>query len=526
MKPQDEPESTLPTDRLKDNTERERIAPASNASPSPESGEAVERPFWAPELNPDGSWKIDYTDLNPSGEEDAVSANSDAAKTENADLPQEHVKASARMSVNGEPRFILPGGDVTDTQAGEVFFQEFGKNEQLFLQGDRVVEVDVDPNTDTAKLLPVYASALRSRVNLLGPLYAWRKRGDAFVLARAARCTEETARALIQTRAVRTYLKRISLLANCPIITQDEDGEIQILGKGYHPLLGGVYVTRGRRPPQVPLKEAIRAIARAFEDFKFANFCSQMRAWANVITPALKLGGLLRGHAPIQYAESLKVNSGKSFLQDLTPAFYDETPYLAPLRPRGVGGLDESIASGLAYGRQFIKIDNLEGEWDSQYLASITTHNLAPARTPYRREFEVDVTRRVFCINGVTAELSAHIKRRLSIVRLRQRPLEFDYVRYREGDVLAHVKAHSSYYLGCIFSIVRAWVEAGKPRTNERRHSLTDWAQSLDWIMLHICKTVCPMFDDYDSHGEPCPVIERSDYLTAADDIFIMGGSS
>jgi hypothetical protein len=57
---------------------------------------------------------------------------------------------------------------------------------------------------------------------------------------------------------------------------------------------------------------------------------------------------------------------------------------------------------------------------------------------------------------------------------------------------------NQAYYLGCVFAIVQAWLEAGKPRTNERRHDFREWSQSLDWIVQNLLDGA-PLLGDHES---------------------------
>jgi hypothetical protein len=291
----------------------------------------------------------------------------------------------------------------------------------------------------------------------------------------------------------------------------NQNKRVRVIAKGYHPELDGVFITKGWMPPDLSLDVGVRAIARVYEDFAFLTECDKMRAWANAITIGLKLGGVLTAHAPIQYAEAPVVGCGKSYLQDTTAAFYGEVPYLATAKTRGVGGLEESVAQGMISGKAIIKVDNIVGEFDSQYLAAAVTHDRITARVPYRRETEVDPRRHTFMLNSNGAVMSPDLLRRFSLVRLQKRPTDFVYSTYKEGDcdLLSHVRARQSFYLGCIFSVIREWILAGKPQTRERRHSFTRWAQSLDWIVRNIFGMGLGLFDDYGNDGQPLPALPR-----------------
>jgi hypothetical protein len=287
---------------------------------------------------------------------------------------------------------------------------------------------------------------------------------------------------------------------------------LHILGKGYCPLKGGIYITQGNTPPDVPLPEALRSIVRIYEDFDFLTWGDRLRTWGWLIGCASVMGKLVDEHAPIHLVRAQEVGSGKTYLQDLTAAVFGETPYLAPNKAKGAGGLDESLAEGMSRGHPMIKIDNLDGKFDSQYLESLLTADRAPARVLYRRELEVDPRRHFFFVNPVAEfTISPGLLRRCYPIQIRKRPLNFGWNRYREGDILKHVRANQSYYLGCVFAVIKEWHRLGKPHTPERRHSFTRYTQNIDWIIQNIFKVDLPMFCDHDGHGNFLPTISRPD---------------
>ena len=455
---------------------------------------------YGPEIGADGDPRTDYTDLEIPPSDAAVTVPIPPPVSEGTR------KATRPNGVNdyGDEVWILPSGSVSDIDFAQPAFEELGNRRELFRQGSQVVEI-VEENDGEARLERIGASALRTRLELLGPLHIYRKRGLGFDLIRG-RCSEETAKAILFSRANR-LLPPIQLVVKCPIIVATADGGVEILTKGYHHPHGGTYVTRGRYVPKVPLDTAIRSIVRVFEDFEFLSPSDTLTAWGNVITIGLKLGGILTAPAPIQYAEASMVGSGKSYLQDCTAAFFGERPWVATQRQRGVGGLDETVAQGMAHGRMCIKIDNVDGELCSQYLASTLSHDKMPVRVPYRREIEVDVGRHVFFLNTNGAVISPDLQRRFSVVRLGKRPPTYRYCKYREGRILDHIRANQPYYLGCVYAVIREWVYQGMPTSKESRHSFADWACAIDWIIQHIFKAGMSPFDGYDSRGALMPAI-------------------
>lgn len=47
------------------------------------------------------------------------------------------------------------------------------------------------------------------------------------------------------------------------------------------------------------------------------------------------------------------------------------------------------------------------------------------------------------------------------------------------------MKANQPYFLGCVFAVIREWIEFDKPRTSVVEHDFKEWAQTLDWIVQH-----------------------------------------
>ena len=52
--------------------------------------------------------------------------------------------------------------------------------------------------------------------------------------------------------------------------------------------------------------------------------------------------------------------------------------------------------------------------------------------------------------------------------------------------------------MGAIFAVIKAWMDAGSPRTTESRHDFREWVRVLDWIVQNIFK-LPPLLD---GHGE------------------------
>jgi hypothetical protein len=101
--------------------------------------------------------------------------------------------------------------------------------------------------------------------------------------------------------------------------------------------------------------------------------------------------------------------------------------------------------------------------------------------------------------NGV--ETTRDLANRASIVRIKKRPRDYTFTNYSEGSLFDHVAANQAHYLGCVFAIVREWVEQGKHKTSETRHDFREWAQVLDWIVQNILGEA-PLMDGHEQAQE------------------------
>jgi hypothetical protein len=190
--------------------------------------------------------------------------------------------------------------------------------------------------------------------------------------------------------------------------------------------------------------------------------------------------------------------SGKTYRQKIVAAIYRQTPNVVVQRSSGVGGLDESIAQKLIDGQPFILIDNFRGKLDSPYLESLlTAPGAMPARVPHRGEVQVDPRGFVIQMTSNGMETTRDLVNRASLIRIKKQPGGYTFKTFTEGDLHAHVVARQSYYLGCVFSVIAAWVEKGQQTTDEKRHDFREWARTLDWIVQEIFGAA-PLLDGHE----------------------------
>ena len=388
----------------------------------------------------------------------------------------------------------LPSHSTTITECSEKLFSRIGQTETLFSRGGSIVEIDA--RKDGLALRMVSPQAFRSRMEQFGNCVVWRKGSNGELVLKPNPPTLDQSSALIESLAAQRLLPTIRGVVNCPVLTADGT-EVCIVSEGYDRRTE-IVVSCGGTPPTVTIEEAVDYLKSLLAEFDFQTPGDRSRAIAALVSPGLKFGGHLKGRVPADVAEADQSQAGKTFRQKLVAAVYRETPTLVTQKKGGVGSDDESFNEALIKGRPFIIFDNRRGRFDSAHVeAFLTAPGLFSVRVPYKGSAEVDPSWFIVGLTSNGVETTPDLANRSSIVRIRKR-VGYAFKSYPEGGLMEHVTTHQSYYLGCVFSVIIAWLEAGKPRTDDTRHDFREWCQVLDWIVQNIFHEA-PLMDGHES---------------------------
>lgn len=389
---------------------------------------------------------------------------------------------------------VLPSGPVSISESARAIFSLIAPSQTMFWRGGALVELThID---GVASLDLVGPEGFRTRVERFGPLLAWRSGGNGEPVLKPARMSRDDATAILASLEARELLPPVASVLLCPVIIESAPGEVSILGRGYHAENGGMLILAGEVVPQMPVKEAAAALQWLVAEFDFQTPGDRSRALAALITPALRLGGFLRGSVPIDVAEADQSQAGKGFRHNLVATLYGEKAYFVSSKQGGVGSVDESFAAALISGRPFICLDNFRGRMASENLESfLTCPSMFAARIPHRGEVLLDPKRFLLQMSSNGLEATRDLANRASICRIRKRP---GFV-YR--DTLGELERRQSHFLGAVFAVVAEWIAAGKPRSEDRRHDFREWAQTLDWICRELLEAA-PLMDDHEAAQE------------------------
>lgn len=389
---------------------------------------------------------------------------------------------------------ILPSNcGVTITVAAEQIFSRIAPRHEIFRRGGAAMRlVEIEHGKLTLDVLS--PTSFRSLLEKFGTLMVWRSDREGKRKLVPSLCAEETAAAILACEKI-ALLPPVRGVVSRPVLA-NVGGTPKVLGKGYHSENGGLLVTGGGIPPDLPLEEAVTALRLLVEEFDFLTQGDRSRALASIITPALCSGGWVTDAAPADTAEGDQSQCGKGYRQKLIFALYGEEPARIARKDGGVGGMDESVGQAMLAGRQFIQLDNIRGTLDSQFIEMLmTAGGMVGVRVPHRGEVQVDARHFLFFFTSNGVETTRDLANRSNIIRIRKRP-GYGFRTFPAGDLLAHVQAQQPYFLGAVFAVVRQWAAAGCPRTTETRHDFRQWAGALDWIVKNILKEA-PLMDGH-----------------------------
>lgn len=393
------------------------------------------------------------------------------------------------------PLIILPSGDMSITEAAENLFKLMAASKEFFVRGGRVMKLR--RREDGVSALDLLDSEeARSDFEKFGRLAVWRVGANGEKVLKFTFCPTDIAKALLASREAKELLPVVNGLINCPVIYEHE-GNLAVARAGYDPQTKRL-VTAGKDPAEVIFDTAVESLLGLLVEFKFHSEGDKARAVASLLSPALKLGGFIKGPVPADVAEADQSQSGKTYRQKIVAAIYNERVSLVTNRQGGVGSVDESLSQQLIAGRPFIQLDNFRNRLDSQNLESfLTADGSFPCRVPHKGEILIQPENFFILLTSNGVDTTRDFANRSSIIRIRKQPAGFKFRKYDEGDLLAHVRANQAHYLGCVFAVIRKWHELGKQTTDETRHSFNEWVQVLDWIVQNLFK-LPPIMDGHE----------------------------
>lgn len=383
----------------------------------------------------------------------------------------------ARQPAGPLPQLRLPGDNVSVTTSAREAGGLLGATGRHFSRGGVLTAKRIDQDENPV-LETVRPASFISVIEEVARPVKWSRGEKCWA---PAVVTKSAAEAILCAEPFQSALPCIRGLTRCPVLIE-RDGQIVEVAEYDRP--SGIYAG-GHRAEEVPLKNAKELLGSLLNDFLFASPSDRSRAMAALITPALVFGGLLPGRASAILVEADDSQAGKGYFCRLVAAVYADIPATVT-QNRGVGSLEESFDMVISKGRSFICVDNVRGSFNSSKIESFLTEDEYLARTPFLPPIQIDPRKTILLVTSNAAEFTKDFSNRTSAICLRKQPASYHFAEFAEGDLIAYVRTHQPRYLGAVFSVIKEWHSAGKPRNSTPNHDFRVWCQILDWIVTEL----------------------------------------
>jgi hypothetical protein len=251
----------------------------------------------------------------------------------------------------------------------------------------------------------------------------------------------------------------------------------------YEPGAGLENIQVPLHPTREPLADAVRLLsAEMLGEFPFVSDSDRANCLAFYLLPAVRQ--MIVGNTPMHVFGASKQGTGKGRLIDLWGLIWlGRTPSLTS-EPHSDKEWGEKIGSSLISGAGYFFVDNIKYAVKSGALAvALTT-----SRFSYRILGESKVVdlpvRWCWASTANNIKADADIVRRFVRTRL-DANCERPELRsgWRNPDLLGWARQRRSYLLSACLTIVRGWINAGKPMGNYTLGSYEEWARVMGGIM-------------------------------------------
>ena len=396
------------------------------------------------------------------------------------------------------PEVCLPGPTQDVSDCAREIFEPLAASGKFFRYAGEVQATEFDQATGRWELIPIgcqeIISAVEKHVRLVRPT----KTGESV----RAVMSDKQARAILMSEEARTILPRVARVSRRPCLHLDDNGDVRILGFGFHDRkAGGLLVLSEAPVEEMEVCEACEVIESFLAGFSFPTVADRGRAIALLLTIALVDMGLVGYLHPMFMIVADESQSGKSLLATLLALMNEIDPYLVSNKTRGLGSLEQSIGGAYVAGRMVLILDNLRQDLDSEFLEGwLTARSGVGARIPYRAEIEIRPRETVAIGTSNGVKITHDLKNRLLFIKIRAntaRSVDSE----TEEQLLARVSRDQPRIRAAIYALVGEWLARGCPSERTMGFHRTEWAGAMNYILQRLMG-LPPLLDGHSQVGD------------------------
>ncbi|WP_066634459.1 phage NrS-1 polymerase family protein [Desulfolucanica intricata] len=266
---------------------------------------------------------------------------------------------------------------------------------------------------------------------------------------------------------------------------------------GYDDVSSLYYLPEGNlKLPRIPAKPGNRDLQAAVNllrdivcDFPFDSEASRANILAAIITPVLR--EFINGCVPLLLIDKPLQGTGASLLADIISIIATGESSYMTTAPEGKNREEEwrkRITSILLEGRLITVIDNVEECLKSATLCAALTSKKWEDRLLGTNKNAYLEHRTCWFATGNNIRLAGDMPRRCYLVRMdaqTAKPWERDTRQFKYPNLVQHVKQNRGALLAAIYTIARAWINAGRPAAVKApiMGSFEEWRNTIGGIL-------------------------------------------
>lgn len=302
---------------------------------------------------------------------------------------------------------------------------------------------------------------------------------------------ENLSKTLLQSHILRNRLPKIQRIFNCPIPII-YNGELTFPNKGYDKRFNSwlPYNSPTISYPNMNLEDAKDVLATIFEEFCFKSEQDYTNAVAGLITPFLKgLYPRFNNRSPLFVYLANRERSGKDYLAGITGILYEgyaleESPICNGERGNNNDELRKKILSALISGKKRLHFANNKGHLDNSVLEGVITAERHSDRILGRNEL-ADIDNELdFSMSGnIGISFTPDLMNRSRFINLFLEIEDANSRKFANPYLHEWLKDNRELILSALYSLVRNWIEKGKPIGSICFASFPIWANICGGIM-------------------------------------------
>lgn len=276
----------------------------------------------------------------------------------------------------------------------------------------------------------------------------------------------EVVRDILSLPAAAWRVPHLAGVTGTPIFHQDGTihaipGYDEVSGLYYFPADGFTLPLVPAVPTREEVAAALETIGEVFADFPFCSPADRANAIGALFTAVLRPS--IEGPVPLYLTDKPQAGSGAGLLQRAIGWIAEGREPALKTMPAGPD-MRKEIFAGLRNGTRIQIFDNLEDRLSSPELAAALTAVEMTGRILGQTEERTYTVRTFWMANGNNVTVGGDLARRTFKSRVDpQDPMPWQREGFRHPDLIRWVQQARGGILAAVFTVARAWIQAGRP---------------------------------------------------------------